>query len=188
MDPADRAQRKYAVGSIVILNTTPPFSLRIHRHIAVQEGRRSQIFTATMEPGQPNPTTSGTMPLPSPDAPICVKIFDHDLVDVHDDDVTGTPAELCSHVYFAESRTYSRLATLSGVEIPRMFLTSTVGQYHAIVFEYIDQHSLSNYTIQSDEEMMLLEDMGRSAVEKLHEQGVYHGDIRASNIMWSMST
>jgi serine/threonine protein kinase len=36
--------------------------------------------------------------------------------------------------------------------------------------------------------MKLLEAATRSAIEKLHANGVYHGDIRGSNILWSLST
>jgi tRNA A-37 threonylcarbamoyl transferase component Bud32 len=73
-------------------------------------------------------------------------------------------------------------------EIPCLYLASTLGQYQAIILEHINQSSLSTYCVESEEEMKLLEASGQLAVDKLHANGVYHGDIRPSNILWSLAT
>ena len=161
MNTLDSAEHKYAVGSVLMLNNSATLRLRIQSHIAVRQGRRSQIFIAIVEEGETASDIPLNSALPQPNSRVCVKIFDHDLAEVNDNDWIGSPAEFCSHFFCP---------------------------YHAIVFEYVDQLNLSNYSVRSEEEMKLLEAMGTSAIERLHANGVYHGDIRGSNILWSSST
>jgi tRNA A-37 threonylcarbamoyl transferase component Bud32 len=42
--------------------------------------------------------------------------------------------------------------------------------------------------VKSNEEMQRLHSKGYSALAKMHANGVYHGDIRAENILWIPST
>ena len=192
MNSLDSAERKYAVGSVVSLGSIT-LHLRIQSHIAVHEGHRSQIFTAFVETSDSTSDMPQYSTLPPPNSRVCVKIFDYDLVEVDDEDWIGSRAEFCSQFFCTEATIYERLTALGGAEVPCIYYVSTVyvsiaGPYHAIIFEYIDQPSLSGYNVQSEGEMKLLEAASRSAIEKLHANGVYHGDIRGSNILWSLST
>jgi len=149
---------------------------------------RSQIFTAIVETENSNSSVAGMSIVPAPGSRVCVKVFDHDLVEVDDDERTLSPATFCSKAFSTEAVIYCRLEMLCGVEIPRLYLLTTLGPYHALILEHIDQLNLFDYTVESEQEMTLLEAQGLLAVGKLHLNGVYHGDIRASNILWSGST
>ena len=185
MDALNEAKLKYAIGSVV---NASPLSLKIETHIKVQEGRRSQIFTAIVEKVEPNSSISETSTLLAPGSRVLVKMFDYDLLAVYDDDSAGSPADVCIQVYSAETKIYDRLTTLHGAEIPHFYLACTCGRYQTVVLEYIHQSSLLDYSVETKEEMETIKAATRSAVGKLHANGVYHGDIQPSNILWSSAT
>jgi serine/threonine protein kinase len=183
------AELKYAVGSVLSVANTP-LRLRIRRHLAVWGTRRSRLVTAVVEVDESKPPATRTSVLPL-GSEVCVKIFDYDLIgvdEIDDDDWTGSTAEFCSQFFLLETRAYAQLASLGGAEIPLVYQICSIGPYHAIIFEYIDQVNLSQYVVESVEEMQLLQSQGDSALAKVHANGVYHGDIRADNILWDGST
>jgi len=191
------AEQTYKVGSSLLLhpaaNDLPslasPLLFKIKKQIAVRDDHRSQVVLAILETGPLCSSLHLKSGALDSSSIVAVKIFDPKFVDLTEEQPVDSPIDYCARLCKNEAETYQKLRSLSGVEVPIFYGTYTLDSNRlAIILEYINYGTLFGYQIVSDKEKHDLEAAGFSLIRKLHENGVYHGDVRRNNLFWSPSS
>ena len=153
----------------------PPLQLRILKRIRVCPGHRSQVVLVSTADQQH----------------FIAKCFDPSHCPTDEAaDAQQTVSEYCQTRSRVEAEVYERLAQFQGQYIPKFY-----GRYRyastatAILLEYIPNASLDHFRDGLPEsELRELLDIGNTALDAIHEFGIFHYDIQPSNVFWSTET
>ena len=100
-----------------------------------------------------------------------------------------TVSEYCQARSRVEADVYERLAQFQGQYIPKFYGRYRYASATAILLEYIPKPSLDHFHAGLPEsELYELLDIGTTALNAIHELGIFHYDIQASNVFWSKET
>lgn len=134
------------------------------------------------------------------DLPLVAKFYDHRFFqEVDPAEWPGGRLQRCLTMRSNELKAYQTLQPLQGSEIPKFLgeytcrnpqTTDTAFSFpDAILLEFVDLQTLADIRPQdlSMTDRITLKDRAFAVLNKIHDLGVYHRDIRPANVFWNRS-
>jgi hypothetical protein len=194
------ATRSYAVGNVINLvdpsNTHGPVAIKVVKPKSIRVGQKSQVVVAKLTSGVLQ-GCKGDQLVANNGSAIVAKFYDAKCASIDPNwPREPTPLRRTKDSQDAEKHAYEKLVDLQGSYIPEFygeyrFIRSGTGEpdeVSVLLLQFVPDATLCTTISFSSSELEMLKSRALEIQQKIHANGVYHGDFEARNFLWNSTT